>query len=265
MSNTPDSPHELMRLLDEAVPPNTASMGNASPDPLVEIAQHLASLPKTSLSAGAVTNIEAQLRQAAVTFGPPRFFNPTRTLLISVAVGIMAILVGIFVIFDEDDKLPAVETTATATTSPTSSHTPTATITLTQSLTATALATPTLTATPVGSLVIEGPIQAINGSAIVIYGITIQLDPANPLIPTLQVNDTLHIEGQIEVAGNSVIVIAITIVLVDVDIYISDDGQVFRDDASCNNPPPPWAPAHGWRARCEGAPAPGNGNNNDDD
>jgi hypothetical protein len=43
-----------------------------------------------------------------------------------------------------------------------------------------------------------------------------------------------------------------------VDVTVSDSGEVWRDDGSCNNPPPPWAPANGWRRRCES----GNGNGN---
>jgi hypothetical protein len=30
------------------------------------------------------------------------------------------------------------------------------------------------------------------------------------------------------------------------------DNQVWRDDNECGNPPPPWAPAHGWRRKCGG-------------
>ncbi|MBZ0294349.1 MAG: DUF5667 domain-containing protein [Anaerolineae bacterium] len=38
----------------------------------------------------------------------------------------------------------------------------------------------------------------------------------------------------------------------DDSIVIGDDGQViWRDNGSCDNPPPAWAPANGWRTRCE--------------
>ncbi|NWF70225.1 MAG: hypothetical protein HXY40_14155, partial [Chloroflexi bacterium] len=33
-------------------------------------------------------------------------------------------------------------------------------------------------------------------------------------------------------------------------------GEVWRDDGSCNNPPPDWAPAVGWRQRCQGQGTP---------
>ena len=35
-------------------------------------------------------------------------------------------------------------------------------------------------------------------------------------------------------------------------------GEAWRDRGNCSNPPPPWAPAHGWRRRCEGGGGSGN-------
>ena len=39
-----------------------------------------------------------------------------------------------------------------------------------------------------------------------------------------------------------------------------DSSQGWQDDGTCNNPPPAGSPAHGWRARCENQPPPGQGN-----
>ncbi len=41
----------------------------------------------------------------------------------------------------------------------------------------------------------------------------------------------------------------------------SNNGE-WQDSGDCSNPPPDNVPALGWRARCEGAPQPGGGNNN---
>ncbi len=131
--------------------------------------------------------------------------------------------------------------------------------------------TPTLTPTPQLAeiegvdLVIEGPIEQINGSVIIIYGIEVTLSEDEPLLSVVQVGDTVRIEGDVS-DGQQVIVINITLAdeAVSVD---AETGAVWRDDGSCANPPPDWAPANGWRRRCEsgssnagGGANPGNGN-----
>jgi hypothetical protein len=51
-------------------------------------------------------------------------------------------------------------------------------------------------------------------------------------------------------------------------VAVSGNGQVWRDEGNCDNPPPSWAPAHGWRLRCEGvqrSKGAGSKDQNDDD
>lgn len=136
-------------------------------------------------------------------------------------------------------------------------NTPTPTPTGTQTVTATPSGTPaTATPTAIGTLppivVVEGIVTVINLNVIVINNITIQLDPNNPLSAAVQIGDMLHIEGDLTVSSNNtIIIVAVVIVFVDVDVFVLDD-EFFRDDSDCSHGPPPWAPAHGWRARCEG-------------
>ena len=115
----------------------------------------------------------------------------------------------------------------------------------------TPMVTPEVTVQP-GSpviIVIEGPVQAININIITIYNINIQLDPNDPNLHIIQVGDIVHVEGTPQGNGN-IIIIAVTVVIINVDINPST-GEVWRDDnKSCANPPPPWAPAHGWHRRC---------------
>jgi hypothetical protein len=112
-------------------------------------------------------------------------------------------------------------------------------------------ATPESTAQP-GSpviIVIEGPVQVINVNIITIYNINIQLDPNDPNLKIIQVGDIVHIEGIPQGNGN-IIIIAVTVIIINVDVNPST-GEVWRDDDhTCANPPPPWAPAHGWHRRC---------------
>lgn len=133
-------------------------------------------------------------------------------------------------------------------------------ITLTASTSPTETVAPTLfpTSLPV-NLIIEGPVQAINGSIVVIYGYEIQLSPDHPLLRVIQIGDVVRIEGNF--GGDTVV--AIHIEVVNIDIAVNEAGEVWRDTGGCNNSPPPWAVASGWRARCTGQ-QPGNagGNNN---
>jgi hypothetical protein len=96
--------------------------------------------------------------------------------------------------------------------------------------------------------VIEGPVDGINGNIITIFGIDFELDPDDPRLTVLQIGDILRIEG----IDDGTILIIILIDFTDVEVFVQD-GVIWRDVGDCSNPPPPWAPAHGWRARCEGA------------
>ncbi|MCI0712496.1 MAG: hypothetical protein L0154_20235 [Chloroflexi bacterium] len=99
-------------------------------------------------------------------------------------------------------------------------------------------------------IIIEGPVEDIQGTIIIIFGIEIQLDPDDPLLAIILIGDFVHIEGDLDDDGNVIIVIAGNVTIINVNVFINDDGDAWRDD-NCNNPPPPWAPAHGWRRKCE--------------
>jgi uncharacterized protein DUF5666 len=111
------------------------------------------------------------------------------------------------------------------------------------------------------TIVIEGPVQAININIITIYNINIELDENDPLLTVIQIGDVVHVEGNVVNQGNTIIVIVVNIIIINVDVVIGDDGAVWRDHGNCSNPPPPWAPAHGWHRRCDN-PAPSGGGSN---
>ena len=99
-------------------------------------------------------------------------------------------------------------------------------------------------------IVIEGPVQAININIITIYNINIQLDPNDPNLKIIKVGDIVHVEGTPTGSGN-IIIIAVTVIIIHVDVNPST-GDVWRDnDKNWSNPPPSWAPAHGWHRRCD--------------
>jgi hypothetical protein len=100
------------------------------------------------------------------------------------------------------------------------------------------------------TIVIEGPVEAININIITIYNINIQLKDDDPSLNIIQVGDIVHVDGDTEELNGTIIIIAINIVIVNVDVN-PDSGEFFRDNGNCSNPPPPWAPAHGWHRRCD--------------
>lgn len=168
---------------------------------------------------------------------------------------------------------PSPTATATATPDGTATVTPTFTPTVTGTLTVTPVMTATATPNPNGlpiTIIIEGPVQAININIITIYNINIQLDPNDPNLQIIQIGDIVKIEGDTQDLNGTIIIIAINIIIINVDINV-DTGDVWRDDGDCNNGPPPWAPANGWRRRCENqnngnnGNGNGNGNGHDDD
>jgi hypothetical protein len=92
----------------------------------------------------------------------------------------------------------------------------------------------------------------------VIYDIEIVINPADPILTIVQVGDFVRIGGNLSVDGSEILVIAVTVTVVNVEVNVSPQGDVWRDSGDCSSPPPTWAPALGWRARCEGGPAPRN-------
>lgn len=104
-------------------------------------------------------------------------------------------------------------------------------------------------------IAIEGAVEAINANVITIYGMDFTLEPSNPILNVIQIGDVVRIEGAYE----GLVLIAVTIVFVDVEIVVQGN-EVWRDSGNCENPPPPWAVANGWRRRCEGGGNVGNGN-----
>ncbi len=155
---------------------------------------------------------------------------------------------------------PAVTATETPTSAPTLTATPTFTPIPTEALAASE--TPTFTPTEENVTgAIEGPVEDINSNVITIYGIEIVIDEDDPLLAVIVVGDVIRVEGDFD--GTAIDASDVVVVGVGgeaVEIFTNDTGEVWRDDGSCNNPPPDWAPAIGWRRRCQGGAAPGGGN-----
>jgi hypothetical protein len=246
-----------------------------------DLINRLANAPQPGLPPDAFDAIRARMLDAMdmPTVYPGRRL-PGRSLpisapLLALAAAALVVVVGIVAIFNR----PAA--TMTPTSLPTFTNqpptvTPPVVIAPTQSVpveptqptqaATTEVAPPsTLTPTLESVIVVEGPVEAINGDIVTIYGIDIALNPDDPLLTVIEVGDVLHVEANYDTTAT--IIVAVTAEPVSENVNVNPDtGETWRDDGSCANPPPPWAPANGWRRRCEAAPAnanpPGNGNGN---
>jgi hypothetical protein len=70
---------------------------------------------------------------------------------------------------------------------------------------------------------LEGPVESIDDNEIVVNGITVEADPDDPILDTLQVGDFVSIQGNFEVSGT-------VIVLVVVNLTVINEVEVIEDD-----------------------------------
>jgi hypothetical protein len=84
-----------------------------------------------------------------------------------------------------------------------------------------------------------------------IYNIPVVFAPDDPLLSVIVIGDIVRIEAGTVDQGGVVVIEAVNVTVVNIDVVVSEGGQVWRDNGSCSNPPPDWAPAVGWRARCQ--------------
>lgn len=139
--------------------------------------------------------------------------------------------------------------TESPTTPPTATDTPTSTLSETTLL-------PSGTATPTSlpiTIIVEGPVQAVNGNIITIHDVDIEMNVNDPVLNVIQIGDIVRVEGDTLVNADTLIIVATSVAIVNLDGFVDLDGTIWRDTGDCSNPPPPAAPAPDWRARCEGA------------
>ena len=90
-----------------------------------------------------------------------------------------------------------------------------------------------VTSTPPVTIIVEGPVQAINANIITIFDIDIEVNVNDPILTVIQVGDVVHVEGDTVIGGNTVIIVAVTVVIVNVDVDV-----VNVDVPAGGNPPP---------------------------
>jgi hypothetical protein len=239
-----------------------------SPDELALI-ERLQNAPQPRLRPATFDVIRARMLEAMDSPLPAPQPTPavplTTPVIITIVVLVVAAIIAVILIVSQPSATESTPPAATVTAAP-----PTSAPQLTATLAPTVV-TPEATpeATQDVAIVIEGPVESINGNVITIFGNTVEIEPTDPLLSVIQVGDVLRIEGDLELRGGLQVLIAITVIYVEVEVNVNpQSNEVWRDDGSCNNPPPDWAPANGWRRRCGSGSAPqdnGMGMGDDDD
>jgi Domain of unknown function (DUF5666) len=69
-------------------------------------------------------------------------------------------------------------------------------------------------------IVIEGPVQAINIDSITIFDIDIQVDSADSVLTEIRIGDTVRVEGESSFEGNTIIIVAVNITIVQTTLII---------------------------------------------
>jgi hypothetical protein len=171
-------------------------------------------------------------------------------------VGIVVVLVaaaliagGVLLVLSRQNQVMITPIASATFTVPPATQTSTPTLTATATLTLTPTALPT---TDVGVItVVEGPVEHIDGNIITIYGVPVQVDPNDPILSSISLGDVVRVEGSSQTG--TIVIVATTVIAANTDVNVNPtSGEVWRDDGTCSHPPPDWAPANGWRRRCEG-------------
>ncbi len=86
---------------------------------------------------------------------------------------------------------------------------------------------------PPVTIVIEGPVQAINVNIITIYNIDVEVDQNDPILTQIAIGDVIRVEGSSVSSGDTIIIVAVNIVIINIDQDIitgGDDNQGDDDD-----------------------------------
>lgn len=264
-----------------------------------ELINRLANAPQSDLSPDAFDAIRSRILDGMdslpVETTPRRLgrITPTSVPITAAVAAVLIVVIGVSVLLFNQPQIIATATPIPITYPTATSVIPSATFispTATPLVEATVTqptpvplesTTPETTQTPTleSLIIVEGPVEAIAANIITIYGIDIALNPDDPLLTIIVVGDILRVEADYDTT--STVIIAVTVEPVSNEVNINPDtDEIWRDDGNCNNPPPPWAPANGWRRRCENATnnnsgggnngngnsgGNGNGNNDKDD
>ncbi|MEP6984115.1 MAG: hypothetical protein ABI970_00855 [Chloroflexota bacterium] len=209
-----------VRVLDALDHPPIPAPRPALPRPILVIAVVLVA---AALIAGGVLLVLSQQKQTIVT--PTATIAPTMSAMPTITV-------------------PAIISSPVATGTYIPQPTPTADVTLSP--------TPAPTASVSTIIVIEGPVEQINGNVITIYGTQVEIPANDPILTSISIGVIVHVEVNNQTVTTHIVIVQPTVVGNTDTNTNPSSGEVWKDDGNCSHPPPDWAPANGWRRRCQG-------------
>jgi hypothetical protein len=65
------------------------------------------------------------------------------------------------------------------------------------------------------SVSVQGPVESISGNTIVVNGITVQLNPGDPQLQTLQIGDFIDVQGNFIFVNNTYVLTVVNIVIIN--------------------------------------------------
>lgn len=68
---------------------------------------------------------------------------------------------------------------------------------------------------PDASVSVQGPIEWIEGNMIVVNGITVQLDPDDPLLATLEIGNFIDVQGNFVIVNNTYVLIVVNVIVIN--------------------------------------------------
>lgn len=69
-------------------------------------------------------------------------------------------------------------------------------------------------------IIVEGPVEAININIITIFGTDIEVDINDPILTRIRIGDNIRVEGDLVVTGDTLIIVAVTIINIDIDLVV---------------------------------------------
>jgi hypothetical protein len=84
----------------------------------------------------------------------------------------------------------------------------------------TSFVTNVLDPSSVATVSLDGKVQAIKGNILVINDMNVQVDPGNVILAKLKVGDKLHVDGNFQTQGTTIIIIVINITIINNVIVI---------------------------------------------
>jgi hypothetical protein len=70
------------------------------------------------------------------------------------------------------------------------------------------------------SVVVEGPIEAINSNVVTINGMHVQFAPDDPRLVMFKIGDRLKVEGNFQGSGNTIVLVVVNIIIINAPVNI---------------------------------------------